>query len=97
MKINKKLLVNLGCLLTGGYFGYVITDIIHMERECKMLDEHTAEIKKLSADYEETIKQTKSMKEKVDEDIKVFESICKEKGMTDEDLDRIKRDIYFTE
>lgn len=97
MKINEKLLVNLGCLLTGGYFGWVITDIFHMHKECEMIDEHTAEIKKLSADYEETIKQTKSMKEKVDEDIKIIERICKEKGMTDEDLDRIKADIYFTE
>lgn len=97
MKINKKLLVNLGCLLTGGYFGYVITDIFHMEKECKMMDEHTAEIKKLSADYEEAIKQTKSMKERIDEDVKIAERICKEHGMTDEDLERIKRDIYFTE
>lgn len=95
MKINEKLLVNLGCLLTGGYFGWVITDIFHMHKECEMIDEHTAEIKKLSADYEETIKQTKSMKEKVDEDIKIIERICKEKGMTDEDLDRIKADIYI--
>lgn len=97
MKINKKLLVNLGCLLTGGYFGWVITDIFHMHKECKMIDEHTAEIKKMSADYEETIKQTKSMKERIDEDIKIIEHVCKEKGMTDEDLDRIKADIYFTE
>lgn len=62
-----------------------------------MLDEHTAEIKKLSADYEEAIKQTKSMKERIDEDIKITECICKEHGMTNEDLDRIKRDIHFTE
>lgn len=62
MKINKKLLVNLGCLLTGGYFGWVITDIFHMHKECEMTEKHTAEIKKLSADYEEAFKQTKAMK-----------------------------------
>lgn len=97
MKINKKLLVNLGCLLTGGYFGWVITDIFHMNKECKMIEEHTAEIKKLSADYDEAIKQTKSMKERIDEDVKITECICKEHGMTDEDFERIKRDIHFTE
>lgn len=62
-----------------------------------MLDDHTAEIKKLSADYDEAIKQTKSMKKRIDEDIKITERICKEHGMTDEDFERIKRDIHFTE
>ena len=97
MKINKKLLVNLGCLLTGGYFGWVITDIIHMEKECKMIDEHTDEIKKLSSDFDEAIKLTKSMREKIDENINMAENICKEHGMTDEDFERIKSDIHFTE
>jgi hypothetical protein len=37
------------------------------------------------------------MKERIDDDIKIAEKICKEHGMTDEDFERIKRDIYFTE
>lgn len=97
MKINKKLLVNLGCLLTGGYFGWVITDIIHMEKECKMIDEHSAELEKISADYEEVIKLTESMRERINEEINMAENICKEHGMTDEDFERIKSDIHFTE
>lgn len=97
MKINKKLLVNLGCLLTGGYFGWAITDIFHVEKERKMMYEHSADIMKLSADYDEAIKQTKAMKERIDEDVKIIERICKEHGMTDEDLERIKMDIHFTE
>ena len=95
MKINKKLLVNLGCSLTGAYFGWVITDIFHMRKECKMMKDHTAELEKLSADYEEAFKLTKSMQERIDENIKETERIAKEHGMTDEDLERIKRDTIF--
>lgn len=53
MKINKKLLVNLGCLLTGVYSGWIVTVIHRNNRECKLLKETNSQLELANNNVEE--------------------------------------------
>lgn len=91
-KINKKLLVNLGCLLTGGCFGWCITDIYHTRKSLEITKANISAMKLSAKNLEAMVSLYDQMKQKYTDYKNKVNSVISE-----EELDKMARDKYFTE